>query len=421
MNREEQIKKAHDLLSEGKFEEARSLVEAIKKHDAEELENKASEEQPEEDKIIEETKDEEKEEQKEPETEKQPEEQPKDEEKRSLEQKGEEKNMEKVVLDGKEISQPETEVRGFLNYVRSHNPKMDLRALPGGVKSTDVGAIIPEDIVTKTKMLPETVVDLRNLVQTVKVSTPTGKYPILKSTEAVMHTVAELEANPDLDKPQFENVLYDVDTYRGQIPVSRESLDDSDEDLGALIARHIQRITLNTANAKIVKNLKTATAKTVHNLDEIKTIINTEFDPAYNLQFVVSQSFYNEVDLMKDNEGRYMLQPSITAQSGKSLLGLNVTVLSDKLLAGEAANKKVAFLGDPAGFTSFFDRNEMAVRWQEHQHYGEILAAAMRFDVKTVDAAAGKFLTLDTAGGVTTPGSVATQDVTATGVTITAV
>lgn len=397
MNREEQIKKAHDLLSEGKFEEARSLVEAIKKHDAEELENKASEEQPEEDKIVEETKDEEKEEPKEepkePETEKQPEEQPKDEEKRSLEQEGEEENMEKVVLDGKEISQPETEVRGFLNYVRSHNPKMDLRALPDGVKSTDVGAIIPQDIVTKTKTLPETVVDLRNLVQTVKVSTPTGKYPILKSTEAVMHTVNELEANPDLDKPQFENVLYDVDTYRGQIPVSRESLDDSDEDLGALIARHIQRIALNTANAKIVENLKTATPKTVKNLDEIKAIINTEFDPAYNLQFVVSQSFYNEVDLMKDNEGRYMLQPSITAQSGKSLLGLNVTVLSDKLLGG-SPGAKVAFLGDPAGFTSFFDRNEMAVRWQEHQHYGEILAAAMRFDVKTVDAAAGKFLTL---------------------------
>lgn len=399
MNREEQIKKAHDLLSEGKFEEARSLVDAIKKHDAEELENKASEEQPEEDKIVEETKDEEKEEQKEPETEKQPEEQQKDEEKRSLEQEGEEENMEKVVLDGKEISQSETEVRGFLNYVRSHNPKMDLRALPEGVKSTDVGAIIPQDIVTKTKTLPETVVDLRNLVQTVKVSTPTGKYPILKSTEAVMHTVAELEANPDLDKPQFENVLYDVDTYRGQIPVSRESLDDSDEDLGALIARHIQRIALNTANSKIVENLKTATAKTVHNLDEVKTIINTEFDPAYNLQFIVSQSFYNEVDLMKDNEGRYLLQPSITAQSGKSLLGLNVTVLSDKLLGG-SAGAKVAFLGDPAGFTSFFDRNEMAVRWQEHQHYGEILAAAMRFDVKTVDAAAGKFLTLDTSTAV---------------------
>ena len=396
MNREEQIKKAHDLLSEGNFEEARSLVEAIKKHDAEhKAEDKKEPEvtEPE----VKEQEDKKEPEVKEPELKKEQEEEKEvKKEKRSFEPKGEEIDMEKVVLDGKEITQPETEVRGFLNYVRSHNPKMDLRALPEGVKSTDVGAIIPEDIVTKTKTLPETVVDLRNLVQTVKVNTPTGKYPILKSTEAVMHTVEELEANPDLGKPQFQDVLYDVDTYRGQIPVSRESLDDSDEDLGALIARHIQRIALNTANAEIVKNLKTATAKTVHNLDEIKTIINTEFDPAYNLQFIVSQSFYNEVDLMKDAEGRYLLQPSITAQSGKSLLGLNVTVLSDKLLAGtSASNKKVAFLGDPAGFTSFFDRNEMAVRWQEHQHYGEILAAAMRFDVKKVDAAAGKFLTLE--------------------------
>lgn len=398
MNREEQIKKAQELLSDGNFEEARSLVEAIKKHDAE---HKAEDKKESEDKKepeVKEQEDKKEPEVKEPEIKKEQEEEKEvKKEKRSFEPKGEEIDMEKVVLDGKEITQPETEVRGFLNYVRSHNPKMDLRALPEGVKSTDVGAIIPEDIVTKTKTLPETVVDLRNLVQTVKVNTPTGKYPILKSTEAVMHTVAELEANPDLAKPQFEDVLYDVDTYRGQIPVSRESLDDSDEDLGALIARHIQRIALNTANAEIVKNLKTATAKTVHNLDEIKTIINTEFDPAYNLQFVVSQSFYNEVDLMKDNEGRYLLQPSITAQSGKSLLGLNVTVLSDKLLAGTAPNKKVAFLGDPAGFTSFFDRNEMAVRWQEHQNYGEILAAAMRFDVKKVDAAAGKFLTLEPA------------------------
>ena len=396
MTREEQLAEARRLLSEGQLEEARSLIDSMKEEEQRSAEQEAKKDVKEDlkdEKPKEDLKDEKpKEDVKEKEEAK--EEKPKENKEERSAPKGEEKNMETVVLNGKEVAGEKNEVRGFLEYVRTHNPKADFRALPEGVKSTDVGAIIPEDIVTKTKMLPETVVDLRNLVSTVKVNTPTGKYPILKSTEAVMHTVAELEANPDLDKPQFENVLYDVDTYRGQIPVSRESLDDSDEDLGALIARHIQRIALNTANSKIVANLKTATAKAVKNLDDIKTVINTEFDPAYNLQFVVSQSFYNEVDLMKDNEGRYMLQPSITAQSGKSLLGLDVTVLSDKLLAGEKINKKVAFLGDPAGFTAFFDRNEMAVRWQEHQHYGEILASAMRFDVKTVDANAGKFLTL---------------------------
>ena len=403
------LSKAQELIDEKSFDEAQKVIDEIRKLDddtkaekrkiEESKTEKAKDEKSKDEKSKDETSKDEKSKDEEDEKSKISEESVTKEldklkkEKRSFEpEKGVKKEMEKVVLNGEQLAK--TETRSFLDYVRSHNPKLDLRALPEGVKSTDVGAIIPQDIVTKTRVLPETVVDLRQLVQTVKVNTPTGKYPILKSTEAVMSTVEELEANPDLDKPQFENVLYDVDTYRGQIPVSRESLDDSDEDLGSLIAGHVQRIALNTANAKIVANLKTAAAKSVKNLDDLKALINTEFDPAYNLQFIVSQSFYNAVDLMKDNEGRYLLQPSITAQSGKSLLGLNVTVISDKLL-GQAGDK-VAFLGDPAGFTAFFDRNEMAVRWQEHQNYGEILAAAMRFDVKTIDAAAGRFVTLAT-------------------------
>lgn len=405
LTHDEQLKQVEILLSENKLDEARSLLDTIEK---EKLEQRAAQVEPEK-KEDEEDKEEvskeevSKEEVKEPkeaaskEEEDEEEDDKKEPEHRSVE-KGEVRKMEKVVLDGTEIAKPNDEKRGFFEYVRGGNSKTDLRALPEGVKSDDVGVIIPEDIVTKTRMLPETRVDLRNLVQVLKVNTPMGKYPILNSTEAVMVTVAELEANPDLEKPQFKEVTYDVDTYRGQIPVSKESLDDSDEDLGALIAGHIQRIAVNTANKAIVTNLKTATAKTVKTLDDIKTLINTGFDPAYNLQLVVSQSFYNEVDLMKDNEGRYLLQPSITAQSGKALLGLDVTVLSDKLLGG-VAGAKVAFLGDPAGFTVFFDRKEVAVRWQEYGHYGEILAAAMRFDVQNIDAAAGMFLTLDTTPG----------------------
>lgn len=396
MTHEEQLKQVEILLSENKLDEARSLLDTIEK---EKLEQRATQVEPEKKEEVKEDKQEDapKEEVKEPEAPKEEgkkddEEDKKEPEQRSVE-KGEVRKMEKVVLDGKEITKPNDEKRGFFDYVRGGNSKTDLRKLPEGVKSDDVGVIIPEDIVTKTRMLPETRVDLRNLVQVLKVNTPMGKYPILNSTEAVMLTVEELNANPDLEKPQFKEVKYDVDTYRGQIPVSKESLDDSDEDLGALIAGHIQRIAVNTANKAIVTNLKTAKAETVTNLDRIKTLINTGFDPAYNLQLIVSQSFYNEIDLMKDNEGRYLLQPSITAQSGKALLGLDVTILSDKLLGG-SAGAKVAFLGDPAGFTVFFDRKEVAVRWQEYGHYGEILAAAMRFDVQNIDPAAGMFLTL---------------------------
>lgn len=412
MSRQELMEQAQTLLSEGKLDEAEKVMQEIKALDEEKpkeeeraVDNK-DEEKPEEEPKAEEAKDEPKEEPKE-----EPEEEPKAEEakdepkeeskaeekakeepkkeKRSLEQKGEE-NMEKVILDGKEVENKE--VRGFLDYLRSK----ETRALPEsfeGVKSADASAVIPEEIITKAKMLPETVVDLRNMITRQKVTHAMGKYPILKANEAVLATVAELEKNPDLEKPAFEEVKYEVETYRGQIAVAEEALQDSDDDLSGIIARHIQRQGLNTANKAIVAKLKTATAVAATSIDDLKTQVNTGFDPAYNLEFIVSQSFFNVLDKMKDANGRYLLEDDIKAQSGKTLLGRKVTVLADKLI-GAKDGDKVAFLGQPDAFAVFFDRVDTTVRWVEHQYYGQVLAVAMRFDCEVVDKKAGKYITL---------------------------
>lgn len=411
MSRQELMEQAQTLLSEGKLDEAEKVMQQIKALDEEKpkeeeraVDNK-EEEKPEEEPKAEDAKDEPKEEPKEDKEETKEErsakteqdfEEPKEEskeepktEKRSLEQKGEE-NMEKVILDGKEVENKE--VRGFLEYLRSK----ETRALPEsfeGVKSADASAIIPEEIITKAKMLPETVVDLRNMITRQKVTHAMGKYPILKANEAVLATVEELKKNPDLEGPAFEEVKYEVETYRGQIAVAEEALQDSDDDLSGIIARHIQRQGLNTANKAIVAKLKEATAVAATSIDDLKTQVNTGFDPAYNLEFIVSQSFFNVLDQMKDNNGRYLLEDDIKAQSGKSLLGRKVTVLADKLI-GTADGDKVAFLGQPDAFAVFFDRVDTTVRWVEHQYYGQVLAVAMRFDCEVVDANAGKYITL---------------------------
>lgn len=411
MSRQELMEQAQTLLSEGKLDEAEKVMQQIKALDEEKpkeeeraVDNK-EEEKPEEEPKAEDAKDEPKEEPKEDkeetkeersakteqdveETKEEPKEEPKT-EKRSLEQKGEE-NMEKVILDGKEVENKE--VRGFLEYLRSK----ETRALPEsfeGVKSADASAIIPEEIITKAKMLPETVVDLRNMITRQKVTHAMGKYPILKANEAVLATVEELKKNPDLEGPAFEEVKYEVETYRGQIAVAEEALQDSDDDLSGIIARHIQRQGLNTANKAIVTKLKTATAVAATSIDDLKTQVNTGFDPAYNLEFIVSQSFFNALDQMKDGNGRYLLEDDIKAQSGKSLLGRKVTVLADKLI-GTADGDKVAFLGQPDAFAVFFDRVDTTVRWVEHQYYGQVLAVAMRFDCEVVDKNAGKYITL---------------------------
>jgi HK97 family phage major capsid protein len=404
MNKAELEAQAKSLLAEGKLDEAKKVIEqleALKDETPAENEERAEDkaEAPKDEVKKEESKEEPKDEPKD-EVKDEPKEEPKKEERSIENAKGEDIDMEKVKINGKELAEPVTEQRAFLDYVTSKSTSVksfnETRAVDDGqVKSTDAEAIIPEDIITKARKLPDTVVDLRNKVNSIKVKTSGGKYPILKSTTAKMVTVEELAKNPALAKPEFEEVPYNVSTYRGQIVVSQESLDDSADDLAGIIADSVQRQGLNTTNFVLANLLKTATAVPATSLDDIKTQINTGFDPAYGLELIVTQSFYNAVDIMKDGDGRYLLQTDITAQSGKSLFGVPVTVLKDEML-GNKGNKgdKVAFLGDPVAFATFFNRAETTARWIDHEIYGQYLAIFMRFDAKVVDPAAGKFITL---------------------------
>lgn len=398
MDKDAKILEARSLINDGKFDEAEKIIAEVRDFEAEKKEPEAKKED---------SKDEQKEEDKkeEPKDEAKPEDKPEDKqeskedkkeepkkEERSAKIEGEIKQMEKVILDGKEQNVEKTEERSFLDYVRSRD--VSTRAFDTtGVKSADASAIIPEEIITKARKLPETVVDLRSKVTVQNVSHASGTYPILKPNKAILVSVEELKANPDLDKPQFDDVDYKVLTYRGQLAVAQEALDDSDDNLGGIIANHIQRQALNTANAKLGALLRTAEAVAATSLDDIKTQINTGFDPAYGLELLVSQSFYNEVDKMKDGEGRYLLQPTVAAGTGKSLFGVPVTVLADDLI-GTAKGDKVAFLGDPRAFAVYFNRLSYTARWVEEVYYGQVLAVGMRFDAKVVDPAAGKFITL---------------------------
>lgn len=398
MDKEAKILEARSLINDGKLEEAEKTIAEIRALDSDKKEeskkedtNKEQEAEKEQEAKKEDPKDEAKKEDKEEES-KDKKEEPEKKEERSAKIEGEITQMEKVILDGKEQQLEETEVRSFLDYVRSRD--VSTRAFDTtGVKSADASAIIPEEIITKARKLPETVVDLRNKVTVQNVSHASGTYPILKPNKAILVSVEELKANPDLDKPQFDDVDYKVLTYRGQLAVAQEALDDSDDNLGGIIANHIQRQALNTANAKLGALLRTAEEVAATSLDDIKTQINTGFDPAYGLELLVSQSFYNEVDKMKDGEGRYLLQPTVAAGTGKSLFGVPVTVLADDLL-GEAKGDKVAFLGDPKAFAVYFNRLSYTARWVEEVYYGQVLAVGMRFDAKVVDKAAGKFITL---------------------------
>lgn len=260
-----------------------------------------------------------------------------------------------------------------------------------GVKKADTTKITSEELVTTPIREVNTTVDLKQFTTIHPAQKGSGKYPILKKATSKMASVAELEKNPKLAKPEFEQVDWTVETYRGAIPVSQESVDDADVDLVSIVAEAAAQIKVNTTNAAIAEVLKTFTAKAVKNLDEIKGILNVDFDPAYDVAFVVSQSFYQFLDSLKDQNGRYLLQDSITAASGKVLLGKPVFVLSDTVL-GNAGEAK-AFVGDFKRAVLFADRQDLGLRWADNEIYGQYLQAVLRFDAVKADEKAGYFLT----------------------------
>ena len=308
-----------------------------------------------------------------------------EEEKEKNKRKGAKRSMAKLNQN------PETngEVLAFEQYMKSKGAKRD------NVKSDDVGVTIPEDI----KYIPEkevkTVQDLSELVEKTSVSTASGKYPILKRANAKFNTVAELEKNPELARPEFETINWEVETYRGAIPISQEALDDSVANLTAIVSENINEQKINTLNEKIGDVLKAFNPTSVSDVDDLKAIINVKLDPGYDRQIICTQSFYQKLDTLKDGNGRYLLQDSIINTAGNTVLGMNVTVVRDDLL-GENGDA-LAFIGDVKRGVLFADRTDVSVQWIENEIYGKYLMGAFRFDVKQADKNAGFFVTFEDA------------------------
>lgn len=267
-----------------------------------------------------------------------------------------------------------------------------------GLKSQDAEVTIPKDIKYVPTEEVKTVADLSKYVTKFSVTTSSGTYPIVKRATGKLHTVEELAQNPELAKPEFENIDWKVATYRGAIPLSKEAIDDSAADLIGIVQNNANEQKINTTNDAISTVLKTFTAKSVSgtDVDAIKHILNVDLDPAYQRTIVASQSFYQYLDTLKDKNGRYMLNDPITTNSPAMLLGVPVIVVNDELLgkSGEAH----AFIGDLKRAVLYPDRADLSIRWVDNDVYGTYLSAFFRFGVFQADKNAGYFVTASAAG-----------------------
>lgn len=287
----------------------------------------------------------------------------------------------------------EEEKRAFNAYLHK-----ETRDGVSGITSPDVAPTIPESILYNPESEVKSVTDLSKLVTQFQATTASGKYPVLKRATERMNSVAELAKNPALAKPEFEEVDWKVETYRGAIPLSQESIDDSAIDLTSLVANNANEQKINTTNFAIAAVLKAFTAKTVagESVDDIKHILNVDLDPAYNKSIIASQSFYQYLDTLKDKNGQYLLHEAINEGSPRTLLGVPVVVVEDELFG--AAGEAHAFIGDLGRAVLYANRKDIQVRWVDNEVYGQYLQVVTRFDTKAADTKAGYFVTYNAAG-----------------------
>lgn len=267
-------------------------------------------------------------------------------------------------------------------YVRSIGQKRE------GVKTTDVGAIIPKEVLQPQKE-PERQNPLLNLIHVVNVSSGSGSYPVLKKSNRKMVEVGELEENPELGKTKITEVDYKIKTYRGELPLSREAIEDAQYDLIGIMQDDIQDQDEQTKLALVADILKTATVVNASGYDGLKDILNVKISSVYKKSLVVTDSMFNALDKVKDKEGRYMLQPDITSPTGYSFSGKTIYPVDDELLGSEGDMKY--FIGDVEYFLTLFDRMQLSVQWEDNHRFGKNLASYLRFDVKKTDADAGVF------------------------------
>lgn len=282
-------------------------------------------------------------------------------------------NFRKIGGEEKPVEQEEREA--FEGYLETRDITTD------GLKTDEGYVVVPEEESKKIIELADDIVSLKQFVTVKPVSNASGKQPVRTTAKAKLSTVAELAESPAIGVTPFTEVRYDIETKRGYIPYSEEYKQDGINLVNDL-KQFIGEVVINTENDDILTELNTVRTKTVNTVDELKTLVNTGFSAGKKgrIKFLVSQSVFDNLDRIKDKNGRYLLQESIASETGYKLLGKDVVVLDDEYFP----NNTTMFVGDLKEIV-YFDRSQVRVQWTNYLHFGECLGVAIRNDVGKVE------------------------------------
>ncbi len=248
----------------------------------------------------------------------------------------------------------------------------------------DGGYTVPEDIQTAVQHWPEVIDSMLDEISVEPVSTNKGArtYQKKATTEAFVDLDENGAITKEITAPKFERVTYTIQDRAGFMPVSNDLVNDSDSNINAIVTEWLGRANIATANEKILAIIGEKEQTELDGIDGIKKAVNVTLGQAYKSAAVIitNDDGLNYLDTLKDETGRYLLNPDPT-DSAKLQLRCGTTVVpvkvkSNATLASDGT--KIPFIiGDLKQGIRKYDRQSMSIKASDVASIGDFNAFAM--------------------------------------------
>lgn len=287
------------------------------------------------------------------------------------------------------------------------------KAMTEGV-GADGGFTVPTDIVTRVYELVSAEDNLLPYITNTPVTTNSGKRTYKTRQQLTgLQTVAEMAKIPKTDKPTFAQVEYIIAKRAGYLPVSVELLEDSDENIAALVINWLADEVRVTINMKVVATAKTIGATAISGLEDIMQLLTEGLGSAIRK---ISAIHTNDSGLLwllnlKNGQGDSLLQPrpNYTEQMqlcvGPVVIPIHVW---DNATLPNDGDKIPMLIGSLKEGVQRFDRKQLTVSRLTEATVGDINLAeqdmvafkgTMRDDYQVRDAGAFRYCELTAVDG----------------------
>ncbi|MDB8867675.1 phage major capsid protein [Pediococcus acidilactici] len=259
-------------------------------------------------------------------------------------------------------------VKDFKDMIR-HDPRMNAITSATGDDGSAAGLTIPEDVQTAIHSLVRQYASLQQYVNVEKVTTNKGSRVYEKWSDITPLTNLDDESAKigDNDDPKLAVVKYVIKRFAGISTATNSLLKDTAENVLTWLTSWIAKKVVVTRNQAILGAMNAVPKKaTLANFDDIKHMANTAVDPAIRATsiFLTNTSGFDILTKVKDVEGRYLMQPSVTNPEVYMIGGRPVIEIADRWLPDVGTKDAPAhplYFGDLKQAVTLFDRENMSL------------------------------------------------------------